>query len=578
MTIEIRKPFNKLFGNDYGVSYSTGIYVFRVATTIPMNVELAKNVILNHMRNEINNATNNNMREERKQVLLSSIDKIDRGQIIFFKQEMDNIYVEETVTPLNYYQFVIGNVEDMDGELSNVFYNYINNVYRQYEGNRLTAIVPLGDIVYQFAELSVNNGRNKPTTIKSSNEALNDKAIKKFTSLQNNIALSIFVDTDKQYNRNSIVKAKVQCYDNILEAFENKTKNTYNITCINDIYPSFTFILPRSNNYGNTYFSPCYTGNIKIDFYKDMLISYDGIKSRNAITPFLERLYNANIRMLDLIQFALTKDLFYGELYSDRTSVNKLVLRFINNNKVFMSKSNINVRGTSKVDGIILFLPKKGSKKCTASLRINYTSSPYGEAVIPVDNDNDAIQKKALDIIVSCIENNKRGSSVVDLIQEYKNCFGEVNTKKDDILSEWFEYCTKSIQNTDDRIIKAYLTMKKNLEKEYKEIGSYLNCYDFSRCSAIPKVSMDKKLKQNYYKTLHVEPKSIIIKSINNKKINPITDIQPTIKVMMTDRRKGYMACDFPLSKFIDTQANLLDLSYIKLKGEVNRVKTQNRR
>lgn len=571
MTIELKKPFCKLFGDHYG-HVNSGIFLLRVATTIPVDIELTKDIVFGHMINEVSNANANNVGADRQEQLKDAIRVLKESPIVYHK------LIEKTLdtNKVFYYQMII-NASDNPKWTDRFCYTYVNYIYRHSEGRRINAIAPLGDVVYQFGEVTVANNYNKGTTILSSNSDLNTLGTESFADIQTNIALLTEVDTDKQYNRNSIVKAYVHCYDCITEAIEKKDKKTYSITCLNEMYPTLVFILPHGNQHGNTYFKPCYTGNINIEFYKDLLIFYDGARVRESVEPYLDRFVAAKIKMLNLLQFVATKDLFFGEMYNDNNQIRKLVLHFINKDKIFMSRSQMGVRGNTRLEGGILYTPRKGMKKKLAQLRLGFSGSFFGEAVVPVDNNNS--QDRALRLIVEIIEKNLSQANITDVVTEYKKCFMDsLDQQEDDILSEWFEYCTRNMRNTDDRIVQAYVNMKRNLEKEYKEIGSYLNCYDFSRCSAIPRVSMDKKLKENYYKTLHVEPKSIIIKSINNKKINPITEIQPTMTVMMVGKGKRFVSHDFPLNKFINTQRNSLDLCYNEMKGEVNRAKTENRR
>lgn len=571
MTIELRKPLNKLMNMGYGGRTDNNIFIFRVVSTIPMEQKLLKDVVTTHIKNEINILGQNSPKYAE---LLNGINSLKESPIVFFKEEKDIVPLNNRETEVFYTQFIVDGSSIIKND--NFFYNYLSCLYRSSGGN-INPHAPLGDIVYQICEHSMAN-KNKTAMIISSNTELNSLASSKFDDIKNNIVLMSKVDLDKKYNRNSLVKIHIECYSSLVEAFKNKTKNTYSICCFNNKYPIFTFIIPKDRGNGNVMFSPCYTSNIYMDFYKDMIIFYDGEKAKHSVEPYLSRLNDLGIRMLDILQFSATKDLFFTEMYNDHEQLKKLVLHFINKNKLFPSRSSINVRSNIRLEGNILYLPKKNMKKKIANIKIDYINSFFGEAVIPVDDNN--IQDRALNLVMECMEHNLRRENIVDIVKEYKKCMIDMETREDDVLSQWFEYCTRSIRNTDDRIVQAYVTMKNNLEKEYKEIGSYLNCYDFSKCMAIPKVSMDKKLKENYYKTLHIEPKSIIIKSINNKKINPIQEVQPTIRIMMANsgRRQSYFSWDFPLNKFLNIQTNTLDLCYNKMKGEVNRVKTQNRR
>ena len=101
--------------------------------------------------------------------------------------------------------------------------------------------------------------------------------------------------------------------------------------------------------------------------------------------------------------------------------------------------------------------------------------------------------------------------------------------------------CTEASKQNDDNIVKAYERMKKSLEREYKELGTYLSHYDFSKCMPIPRIKTDEKMVENYYKSLHIEPKTVIINSINNRNIKSIHEVQPTVSCMFLDRRGRFL-------------------------------------
>ena len=65
--------------------------------------------------------------------------------------------------------------------------------------------------------------------------------------------------------------------------------------------------------------------------------------------------------------------------------------------------------------------------------------------------------------------------------------------------------------------------MKRALERVYKELGTYLSHYDFSKCMPIPEIKTDEKMVENYYKSFTHRTKTVIINSINNRNIKSIT-------------------------------------------------------
>ena len=94
----------------------------------------------------------------------------------------------------------------------------------------------------------------------------------------------------------------------------------------------------------------------------------------------------------------------------------------------------------------------------------------------------------------------------------------------------------------------------------------------------IPRIKTDEKMVENYYKSLHIEPKTVIINSINNRNIKSIQEVQPTVSFMFIDKRGRLLKGDYSINKFYNNKTNEVELLYNKLKGEVSRDKTQNRR
>ena len=161
----------------------------------------------------------------------------------------------------------------------------------------------------------------------------------------------------------------------------------------------------------------------------------------------------------------------------------------------------------------------------------------------------------------------------------YNMLKNEITANQEDLLTKWFQYCTRTSKHTDDNIIQAYKNMKSKLEKEYKEIQNYLDYYDFSKCIPVPTINIDKKMLKNYYKTLHIEPQNYIIKSINNKKIQQdIVGRKSTITIQTIVKKNDVYMATYPLLDFYNRQNNSLELNYDNMKGAVIRDKVKNRR
>ena len=120
--------------------------------------------------------------------------------------------------------------------------------------------------------------------------------------------------------------------------------------------------------------------------------------------------------------------------------------------------------------------------------------------------------------------------------------------------------------------------MKLNLLREYKALEDYMGSYDFSRVTPVPKIILDKKTKENYYKSLHILAKNIKINNVNNKKIKEINKTQAMVDLMYVNNNETIIKGSYPLIKYYNPTSNTLEFNYNKMKGELIHDKVKNRR
>lgn len=566
--------------NQYGSRNNIeGFILFRLASRLPMNPQVAKDAVVNHLKGELQAAYSaGNFSESKNNVYKQDMEVLSTLPIVYSKQktfedEVGDIYYTQLLLDLSAARERVSSYSLLPDIVSGL----LGAVYGGY-GMSVNPRCPLTDFTYEIANVKFS-ARNY--VFRSAEGTMFTRHVYNEVNIPiNNIAISVETNTTKAYNRNSVLRIQYHVYDNLVEAINAKTSNTIYICAYDGIYGTLTFCQLNEQNGGVYRFKTTYGSKVNAFWHKRMLVCYDGSKSLECVRPFFDEWADGGIRQVDILQFCSNKDFFYQEdMNNDYHRLNKTILHFLSKDRLYLSRSSITYRNGG-LGGQVYYQPARG-RKITG---INLTLKPFNqnnyfaEFIVPVGEQKQHLI--ALDRIGKMIRAKMNTNNTIDVnlaFTEYKATMFESVESQDDVLAKWFSYCTKSSKTTDDGIIRAYMKMKTNLEKEYKEIGAYLNCYDFSKCAAVPRLEMDKKLRENCYKSLHIEPKNVIIKSINNKKINPINELRPTIRFMITV--KGACAIgEMPLNKYYDAKTNSILLNYNKMKGEVIRDKIKNRR
>ena len=584
--IEIEK---KVKLNELENGGTSGLYVIRVATRVPMTAELARSTVINHIKNEVEARYNREGSSSyKKDGFLKDLEVLSRIPILYHKVDK---YEKEEYGQIEYHQIVLDLPEEekeqavkRNSVLGSIAGQLVSSLYNIYGDVWKIPQCPMSDFVYTLSEIKPDRRVN---VMMISN---NDARMKKFIDMEykpnNHIAVSIDANTTKCYNRSSIIKMIFRVTDNLSQAFEARTNNTIGIDQYDGLFGRFSFFTYKEDRHGGLRLAILYKSKPKLVWHNDMAIFYDGDKSFEDAKPYFDTWAGRGIRQVDILQFCHNKDFFYQDSIGHDFYVNKLVLIFLNQDKISLSRSELQIRNSRGFYGSVSYLPGKNQKRIYVDVGMGGRSPNMGQylgSIVIAVNDKD-VQKESLRVVNNMIKITLPLSSTLetesfeDNYNIYRNCLFGLAESKPDTLSEWFKYCTRASKQNDDNIVKAYERMKKSLEREYKELGTYLSHYDFSKCMPIPRIKTDEKMVENYYKSLHIEPKTVIINSINNRNIKSIQEIQPTVSFMFIDRRGRLLKGDYSINKFYNNKTNEVELLYNKLKGEVSRDKTQNRR
>lgn len=516
----------------------------------------------------------------------SIIDKLDRWR------NSDTVYYKhQNIQNYNYHQMVF-NVDDIENGSTNTL-AYILKDIRNGLGPRRGVLcsptVPT-DVMIGISYVYFD-GRMDYVVLSS--EQFNAAMLDAAYTITNNIAVKVGVKHDKVYTNNSLAKITMEWCDNIAEAVQGRSRDNHLITGADNLLPPFFASQISSTPHGGIKFSLTYNNKVNAEILNDTLVLYDGRASYEVSKPYLLRWKQfVNTKLVVITQFSKNKDFFYTPTsITPMIPTNKILLHYVGNDKIALSSAYLMARnGGTCLEGQIPCNIAGKKRNMLYDISFNNTGgSYYCNFIIPYSTD-DNCSERVLDwltrVIISQNSEHTTREEFSELLARYSKLLEKQRSadEAEDVLSTWFECCTKSSADNDARIIASYKHMKQSLENELKSLATYVGHFDFSKCMAIPKVIMDEKLKNNYYKTLHVEPKNVRINTINNKKIqNVIEEVQPTVSFMtyIHSNKTGdniYIVKEFPLRKFYDARSNTITFNYGIMKGEVIRDKVKNRR
>ena len=578
MIIRTKAPSNSLYNRDY----HTGLLLMKMVSKLPMSGEVVKETIINHLRNETAlNVERGNISEKRMMATLRDITEIAEYPIVYTKSnvyeiENENYYYIQVVLRIPDEKNRLVSTPTLLGDIS----NRLDGMVFVRQGNK--RIVPgckMDDYMYCLA--NVSPCYNNCITYVASDDELFETALNKIMTIHNNISFNINILTDKKFNRNTIFEVMYDIQDNLISSLHNRNKYTFTTSAYDNHYGSFTYRMTMEAGCGFMRLRPLPQRDFKALLYNDMLIIYDGEKGYETSKPLIQRAYRMGVRMIEIHQYGAGQDYYNHHLDNGNHSalaVRKIALMYSPLNKIEVRRSRFDYEPSSGYFYGSAFLYAPGGRKVALDIKLRNRQDLMGLLVVPVNEKG--IQHKAIEAIdklLAHINGEIEHDAGREALDAYLQTLVGETIQGEDVLSQWFVQCTKTRHQQDDGIVKAYNQMKEKLEKEYKAISTYLNCYDFSKALPVPKITMDKKMIKNYYNTLHVEAKNVIINSINNKRISPVEMVQTNVKVLVPLKKQIIMG-EYPLQHFYDSTTNEIKLCYDKMKGEVIRDKIKNRR
>lgn len=509
-----------------------------------------------------------------RDIIETSIDTLETSPIVYWKK--DRTFNIEENKEYYYTQVVLDMAQSRvsTGDTIRNIGSYLSGL--GYQPDWITGETPMN----MYFSISAVEYPDRTQVLRfGPNQPALQSSVRKAFGFKNNISFKIdFKNPDQSMKMGTPFKMNISIYEDITKALMSKSSSTLCVGNYDGIAGLMMF--GRFRDGGNNLFTYKYQyeEKIKAQFIGETLVIYDGEKSFECVRPYIPLWSQNRINLVDILQFSHHKDLYFEDGLRNNY-IRKLVLHFVSQDKIVPGRSRLKYDARSAF-GTVCFMPDKTNKPKHVDIVCRNSNGYIGEFVIPVNNDNVqvAAMKLVSDYIMAVTTNDNTNPDHAAFIAEYINyVFKREDAIEDDILSAWFKNCVKTNKRTERGIIYAYMNMKDKLEQEYNGLKTYVECFDFSKCKPVPSVEMDKKLKENFYKTLHIQPENIIINKINNKKINQISQMKSTVTFSFMDSRDILRRKSMPIYDFYENTTNKLKFDFNKMKGMVARDKVKNR-
>lgn len=564
-----------------------GSYIIRIASRENMLPITAFASVITHIKKLITEKYGDPLINNRAQRMLNDCDKFGQLPIVYSKTtehevETDTkhtIYYNQIVVDIPEEQAING-VSGQTSSSTNEIVGILQSMSTNYNEGWCLINQQL-DFMYSIGIVRPNVYRGFIGII--NNDPLFTTFRNKYYNSCNNLAFIYNIENENNIrSRNSVLKCALLITDNLQKAFELRNKQTYQLSCHDGELGTFIFQNLRTTVNGTMYFYTFVSNKIHIDWINQIPVLYDGYKGYETAKNYIYRLNRCNIKQINILQYG---DLGHFVCQQIPGGLPSLTLQYINKTLLTTRPNSVSIT-ESGFRGRVDYKDYRTNRIIRSEVNLSYSyndpimNNMAGYLILPiVDNQPNMEALEEVTKIINALHDRNNVLFREHCANYYNMLKNEITANQEDLLTKWFQYCTRTSKHTDDNIIQAYKNMKSKLEKEYKEIQNYLDYYDFSKCIPVPTINIDKKMLKNYYKTLHIEPQNYIIKSINNKKIQQdIVGRKSTITIQTIIKKNDVYMATYPLLDFYNRQNNSLELNYDDMKGAVIRDKVKNRR
>lgn len=142
----------------------------------------------------------------------------------------------------------------------------------------------------------------------------------------------------------------------------------------------------------------------------------------------------------------------------------------------------------------------------------------------------------------------------------------------DDVLDTWFSSCVSNSYKEQEQLKQAYINLKKNLEREYKETTLYLKNTDLSKMKPIPSLTLSKDIHRNVEKHISFRMDERKFSQLNGRHLTKtITDVTPVINWVLKRTKHEPMFIVTRMEDFYDTKNNCLNLNGEKARQQIGK-------
>lgn len=466
-------------------------------------------------------------------------------------------------------------------------YKYLRTFFSRRMYDNTSGCIPESDM-FEFNYLSILRREEKSSFCVNSSSF--DNTLKnKLLSFSYVPYLKVSLCSSKSYSRKTKMKIGLELTKNVVNEINSGDNDVIHLLSTSYFSPDFIFRERASDLEGKICFIKKAKG-IKATIINGVLVIFDGKKSFDNNINYIENLslLDTNIKFVVINQYNLQNNLLFDNnmiSFCNMINNNKaIIIKSLNKEKILSFRNEFDYNKISKTfKGYVNYSIYKDRRSNNCETFTTFIRKPENESLfigyfLSVYDKND--DKNSLSNIYNIIFSSYTGNRELfeENIVKYRDSLLQINNNnEDDLLSKWFRDCINSSKSNDDGILLAFKNMKKQLEEEYKNLLLYTKHYNYNNLCAVPKVVLDKKMEKEYYNTIHLMPKKVIINKINNKKIKPIEEIENFVHYLVPVKDIMVQG-DISLKNFYNNKENKIYIQYKEMKGVVINDKIKNRR
>lgn len=189
--------------------------------------------------------------------------------------------------------------------------------------------------------------------------------------------------------------------------------------------------------------------------------------------------------------------------------------------------------------------------------------------VLPYSKDNENTLLEGLDELFAISRNTPTDYIRKNMEQYVIKYFHLSSGESDDVLQKWFNRCAQTTADENQKLLKTYETLQKNLLNEYENCKRFLDLYDFSKKKPVPAIKLIGATREHVNKKINFSITTSDIVNIGEiRLLRPEKIVEKEISWGIREKKKSRLYLgQKDLYQLYDIKTNTIRIDENELKG-----------